>query len=168
MAWFGGGAFEYGSDAMASSNDSTGFYPWYETQLYGFRVASVPEPNSLFILACAPLGFSHGLGKVEGENETPTILYCAIGPTGQLFANREENGWPVGPKKIVASVPRALPWAGRTAGPSARSPVIIPAWFKRGWQPVGPACRAGLCAVSRPAGGTYLTPAPFVTRQRAL
>lgn len=51
-----GGAFGYGSDAMASSNTSTGFYPWYETQLYGFRVASVPEPSTIILISIGVVG----------------------------------------------------------------------------------------------------------------
>ncbi|MCC6127214.1 MAG: SUMF1/EgtB/PvdO family nonheme iron enzyme [Pirellulales bacterium] len=40
-----GGAFGYPANPMSSANLNTAFYPWYETQLYGFRVASLFPSN---------------------------------------------------------------------------------------------------------------------------
>jgi hypothetical protein len=70
---------------------------------------------------------------------------ASVGPTDQQFTANSANGWPVGPVLLlVVRVPRALPWAGRTAAPSGRTTRRL---FQRYW---------GLCAfcvtVPRAAG----------------
>jgi formylglycine-generating enzyme len=52
-----GGTFAYPSTPnLASTNPDIGFYPTYVTNVYGFRVASVPEPSTLVLLGMSAFG----------------------------------------------------------------------------------------------------------------
>jgi formylglycine-generating enzyme required for sulfatase activity len=52
-----GGSFDISSGTLHASFLFSDFYPWFEANLLGFRVASIPEPSTLLLatMACARL-----------------------------------------------------------------------------------------------------------------